>query len=133
MTAVADVSASPMQKRCARCLEDWDDHAIIGVEYALAAGVTLEELGVSRQRLQEARVRFVKYALTTLLLEGSARHFNARAKLYIALQAVDPAEVSVKLEHQLLLENYGNEALDPDPDSEITNERSRLEKAIANS
>ena len=133
METVAAPPASSMQKRCARRLQEWDDYAIVGVENALATGVTLEDLGLSRERMHQARVRFVQHALTTLVLEGSNRHFSARTKLYLALQAVDPAEVSSREEYRIILESYGNEALDPDPDPEITRERRTLEKAIANS
>lgn len=106
MTAVASPPASSMQKRCAQRLEEWDEHAIIGVDGALSLGVTLEDLGLLPENLHKARIRFVRHALTTYLFEGSDRHLIGRVLAYLETGAVSFVEVSVRQEDQEILRGF---------------------------
>jgi hypothetical protein len=108
MTAVAElIQPNASEVRWARRLGSWDEHLIVGVDNALARGVSLEDLGLSAEEVHAARVRYLKYALATHLFEKSDRHLrSSRGLAYLKIGEVELQEVSEHPEHQKVLESY---------------------------
>ena len=135
MPTMAPTEPTRKEREWAQRIASWDEHAIIGVENALARGVPLEILGLTAEQVQEARARFVKRALTMFLFEGDARGFASRVLIYLAEEVVSPEEVSQRREDQIILEYHTCfcRLRHLTQDSEFQQERQLILQAVANS
>ncbi len=130
MTAAVVVT---QERRWAKRIVDRDEHAIIGVEDALARGVTLKLLDLTADQVQEARVQYVRYALMKRLFDDKKDFLHHRPALYLALEVVRPEEVSVQKEHLLILAAAVRRVRESWSDRKVAAHRKIIERAVANS
>lgn len=121
---------SSMELRCAERIRSHDDHALIGVENALAAGATPESLGLTVEEIHQARVRFVKHELSRFIFEQSDKYFSRRSRLYLLLEAVKPEEVSGRPEDHRIFDGFLVPLRHENYGQDTTQEKQRIESAL---
>lgn len=129
---VAKPQLSDSQQRWICVLKEHDDGALVGVEQ-LIAHYGREALGLTKDELHAARVRFVRHILGRLIFEGREDVVPVEVSYYIAKGVVRTEEVSVRTEHQLALARIADFVLWDDPPPHEVRDIARLDRAIANS
>ncbi|MEX1112879.1 MAG: hypothetical protein WD846_01360 [Patescibacteria group bacterium] len=133
MATVAPMKPNQKELRWAKRIVDRDEHAIIGIDNALAHGVTPGALGLTPEVLHEARVQYVRYALMKRLFDDKKDFLHSRPALYLALEVVRPEEVSVQKEHLLILAAAVRRVNESFSDRKVAAHRGIIKRAVANS